>query len=77
VTAVAEYAEGVPVGYMDGWEDQRIEAAYFLPVVLEAGAGWGSHYPQTKEAMPLGRVDAVAISEVLSDLSGIVARAGA
>jgi hypothetical protein len=81
VTAVVEYEDGVPVGYMEGWEDQRLARVYFLPYVLGGSPTWGAYnigqYPQPKDAVPLGGVDAVAVSEVLSDLSGIVARAGA
>jgi hypothetical protein len=81
VTAVVEYEMGVPVGYMEGWEDQRLARIYFLPYVLGGGPTWGAYnigkYPQQKDAVPLSGVDAVVVSEVLSDLSGIVARAGA
>ena len=69
MTAVVEY-DGVPIGYMEGWEDQAINACYFFK-------GIRNHrdYPDRKNAMRLGDVDAVVISEVLRDLKAIAHKA--
>jgi predicted DNA-binding WGR domain protein len=62
VTAVAQY-DGVPVGYYEGWDDQKIERCFFVPGIYTP-----EMYPDHVEAVPLGEVDPVAISEVLNDL---------
>jgi hypothetical protein len=69
ITAVVQY-EGVPVGYMEGWDDQSIEKCFFIPGIWKPD--W---YTDHKNLIPLGEVDPVVISEVLSDLSGIAAKA--
>jgi len=69
VTAIVQY-EGVPVGYMEGWDDQSIEKCYFIPGIWKPD--W---YADHKNQIPLGEVDPVVISEVLGDLSGIAAKA--
>ena len=70
VTAVVEYDEGVPVGYMDGWQDIAMNRCYFLPEI------WNPKiYPEHKVRVPLGEVDPVVISEVLADLTLIASKA--
>lgn len=69
VTAVVEYEEGVPVGYMEGWDDQMITRCFFIPGVWKPDM-----YPDHKNVLRLGEVDPVVISEVLADLTGIAAK---
>ena len=69
VTAVVEYEIGVPVGYMEGWEDQRISRCFFVP-----GMYTPKMYPEHANAVALGKVDPVAISEVLADLTMIASK---
>jgi hypothetical protein len=68
MTAVVSY-DGVPVGYMDGWEDQSIESCCFLSGIYTPGV-----YP-IHEKIPLDQVDPIVISEVLKDLQAIAAKA--
>ena len=70
VTAVVEY-EGVPVGMMLDWDDQAIERCFFVPGVYRADA----YYAQRDERLRLGDVDPVVLSEVLSDLHTLAAKA--
>ena len=66
------------VGYFEGWDDEPMECAYVLPFVLQGALSWDDYrtdrYPSADKAVPLGTVDPVAISEVLSDLASIAAR---
>lgn len=71
VTAVVEYEEGVPVGYMDGWDDQKLRGCYFLPGL--SGSGWD--YPDSRRGLVLEKVDEIVISEVLSDLALLASKA--
>ena len=50
---------GIPVGYMDGWQDQELTDTYFLK-----GA-----FAYHRDKLQLGKVDPVVISEVLDILS--------
>jgi hypothetical protein len=68
LTAIVEY-EGVPVGYMEGWDEQSMERCFFIPGIWKP-----SWYTDHKELLPLGQVDPVVISEVLNDLAGIAAK---
>ncbi len=70
VTAVVEY-EGVPVGYMDGWDDQKMEKCFFLK-----GIRTPQSYPhyEEKNALKLSDIDPVAISETLSDLTFVASK---
>ena len=70
VTAIVQYP-GVPIGYVEGWEDQTIERCFFLP-----GTYMPRDYPDHKRRVKLGKVDPVVISEVLRDLTALAARAG-
>jgi predicted DNA-binding WGR domain protein len=69
VTAVVNYEDGVPVGYMEGWEDQRITSCFFVPGIYKP-----QMYPEHKNAMKLGEVDRIAVSEVLKDLALIASK---
>jgi hypothetical protein len=69
VTAILEYADGVPVGYIEGWADQVLEHCYFTPGIYIPVI-----YPGRRNMIPLGQVDPVVISEVLSDLNTIAAK---
>jgi len=63
VTAFIEYP-GIPIGYYDGWEDQKIERCYFLRGIHTE---LGYHSPKA-EKIKLSEIDAVVTSEVLRDL---------
>ena len=69
ITAVVNYEEGVPVGYMEGWEDQRLTNCFFVPGIYTP-----KMYPEHKNAMKLGDVDPVAVSEVIKDLTLIASK---
>jgi hypothetical protein len=69
ITAIVQYY-GVPVGYMEGWEDQAIESCFFLEGIYTP-----QMYPDHKQAIALGKIDPVVISEVLQDLTAIAAKA--
>jgi hypothetical protein len=70
VTAVVTY-DGVPVGYMEGWEDQDVRTCFFLKGTRHQ-TGWMES--DSKDAIPLKQVDPVVISEVLKDLTQIVSK---
>lgn len=63
VTAIVEYRPGVAVGLIHEWDDQEISRAYFVP-----GLRKPEWYPQYHNLLHLGKVDPVAVSEVLGDL---------
>ncbi|MCU0551562.1 MAG: DUF4132 domain-containing protein [Leptolyngbya sp. Prado105] len=65
ITAVVEY-DGVPIGYVDGWNDQSIERCFFVK-------GVEHRYCDRRNAIALQDVDPIVISEVLRDLSAIQA----
>ncbi|MFM2431906.1 MAG: hypothetical protein RLZZ511_3119 [Cyanobacteriota bacterium] len=69
ITAIVQYY-GVPVGYMEGWEDQSIESCFFLQGIYTP-----QMYPDHKQAIALGKIDPIVISEVLQDLTAIAAKA--
>jgi predicted DNA-binding WGR domain protein len=69
ITAVAQYEEGVPVGYMEGWDDQRLTSCFFVPAIYTP-----TSYPKHSDALPLGKVDPVVISEVLRDLTLVASK---
>jgi predicted DNA-binding WGR domain protein len=69
VTAVVQYETGVPVGYMEGWEDQTLTRCYFVP-----GTSAPTGYRWDAPMAPLGTVDPVVVSEVLADLTAITAK---
>jgi hypothetical protein len=69
ITAIVQY-QGVPIGYMDGWDDQSIECCFFLDGIYTP-----EMYPNHNKAIQLGDVDAIVISEVLKDLTAIAAKA--
>jgi hypothetical protein len=70
VTAVLTYADGVPLGYTREWADQRLEPVFFL-----AGIQRGRSWDDRRHALPLRRVDPVAVSEVIADLAALAALA--
>lgn len=63
VTAVLTYEDGLPMGYLDGWDYQRLTGCYFLPRIVHADDLWTA-----RKRLPLSEVDSVVISEVLRDL---------
>ncbi|MBX7219050.1 MAG: DUF4132 domain-containing protein [Blastocatellia bacterium] len=66
ITAVVEFY-GVPLGYSEGWEDQKLERCFFVPGLYKPRA-----YPEHKNKLKLGEIDPLAISEVLFDLTTVV-----
>jgi len=71
VTAVLTYGDGVPVGYMEGWEDQTLDACVFVRGIT-GPSGYRGY--QQLDTVSLGEVDPVVISEVLGDLSIVAAK---
>jgi len=65
VSAIVQY-EGVPVGYMVDWEDQKIDRCFFIPGIYRPEI-----YPKHPDPLPLGQIDRVVISEVLADLTAL------
>lgn len=63
VTAFVQYSDGVPVGYMEGWDDQKLTSCFILPGIYKP-----TIYPDHKQTLKLSKVDPVVISEVLKDL---------
>jgi hypothetical protein len=70
VTAVLGYEIGIPVGAVQEWEDQLLKGVFF--VESDAGQSW---WHGRNRALPLGQVDAVAVSEVLADLTFLASKA--
>ena len=70
VTAILQYEDGVPVGYMEGWDDQKLSGCFFVPGIYTADI-----YPDHKKRMTLADVDEVVLSEVLADLTTLVSKA--
>ena len=68
VTAIVTYP-GVPIGYMDGWEDQKIEAVYFLSGIVEGDALF-----DRRAKIKLSDVEPIVLSEVLRDLTQVAAK---
>jgi predicted DNA-binding WGR domain protein len=69
VTAVLEYEEGIPVGFVQDWEDQTLGVA-FLVKTSEA-----RHWFEQNKALPLAKVNVVVLSEVLADLTLLASKA--
>lgn len=71
VTAWVSYEPGLFKGYREGWEPQKMVRCFFLPSDYES-----KMYDDAdeKQALLLGEIDAVAVSEVLKDLSAIAAK---
>ena len=68
VTAVIQY-DGIPIGGMVDWDDQEVQKCFFVP-----GLYTPEMYPDHKNAIPLGQVDPVVISEVLGTLAAIASK---
>lgn len=69
-TAIVQY-EGVPMGYMVDWDDQSVEACFFIEGIYD-GTDW---YPRHKNRLRLGDVDSLVLSEVLNDLNTLASKA--
>ncbi len=67
LTAVIEYAPGIPVRDLRGAPTQCIACAYFLPRLLDG------YPPGAGEALPLGDVDPIAFSEVAALVEALTA----
>ena len=70
VTAVIQY-DGIIIGDMLESEDQEVQKCFFVPGLFPP-----KMYPDHKNAIPLGQVDPVVISEVLGTLTAIAPRRG-
>jgi len=63
--------EGVPVGYMEGWDDQPIENVFFL----KGTAGNSGYYSyHGKDGIKLEDVDRIVMSEVLKDVELVASK---
>jgi len=71
VTAVLTYRDGVPVGYIDDWDDQTLDACVFVRGIT--GPSGFRRYQQL-DMVPPREVDSVVISEVLGDLTVVAAK---
>jgi len=71
VTAVLTYRDGVPVGYIDDWDDQTLDACVFARGIT--GPSGFRRYQQL-DMVPPREVDSVVISEVLGDLTVVAAK---
>ena len=75
LTAVLRYRAGLPavgVGvYQMDWPDQTLDGCFFLPGLDEPSGGF-----QPDRAVPLGSIDAVVLSEVLTTLETLAGKAG-
>ena len=68
VFAVVEYTNGVPMGYIEGWDDQVLERGYFIPM------GAAGRWNRREAALPLGQLDPVVVSEVLGALTVLASK---
>jgi hypothetical protein len=68
VFAVIEYANGVPMGYIEGWDDQVLERGYFIPM------GAAGRWNRREAALPLGQIDPVVMSEVLGAMAVLASK---
>ena len=69
-TAVVHYDGSVGFGYIDPDETLKFDGCYFVEGIRNP-----SGYAHGEKSMQLGKVDPVAVSEVLSDLSTLAAKA--
>ena len=65
ISAVVEY-QGIPMAMMQEWDAQKIERCFFVPKIFK------NYWDQT-QPLPLSRVPATIISEVLYDLNTLTA----
>ena len=73
-TAVVEYRDGVPTGYIHEAEPQRITHVYIVGGELNGGQlGWGWHDGHD-DPIPWGAVDRNVRSEVLADVHQVMPR---
>ncbi|MCA9071627.1 MAG: DUF4132 domain-containing protein, partial [Planctomycetaceae bacterium] len=70
LTASIHYEYGIGINFYSEEEDQTLENCLFLKGIYKP-TGWPRHVPQVK----LGSVDPVIVSEVLSDLMELEAKA--
>ena len=72
VTALLQVEPGIPLGMPDWVDDQKVQRVFFL-----AGLYNSVDYPYHKEKdfLPLNKIDAVAVSEVLADLAALASKA--
>jgi hypothetical protein len=71
VTAIVEYEDGVPAGYMEGWDDQEISRCYFVPGIWRPEMYY-SH--DRGKLLELATINRVVLSEVLADLALIASK---
>ena len=70
LTAVIQYADGVSPGWIVDADDQQIKYLTFVPGIRKA-----EYWPAHKERLVLGAIDPVVVSEVLTDMLVVVAKA--
>lgn len=70
LTAVVHYQDGVAIGYIVDAPDQRLSYVAFVPGIRSPE--W---WPEHKQRLALGALDPVVVSEVLSDLTALMAKA--
>jgi hypothetical protein len=78
VTAVIAFANGIPIGYMEGWDDQKITGCLFVRG-REGSLGYvhvhgGDKVSGGGKVVPPAEVDPVVLSEVLGDLATVAAK---
>ena len=71
ITAIVDYEPGAYVSSVADSEDQTITGVFFVPRIYSATEHWPSH----DDRIPWNQVDPVVVSEVLADLTAIVAKA--
>lgn len=70
VTAILNYQDGIPIGYMEGWDDQELEGCFFVPGIYDPRT-----YADHSKKLLLGEIDPVVMSEVLADLTVLASKA--
>ena len=68
-TAILENENGVMLGMMEESEDQQMKRCFFLE-----GLYAPVDYPNHKKLLPLNKIDALALSEVLADLTALASK---
>jgi len=71
ITAIVEYDPGAYVSSIVDSDDQTITGVFCVPRIYSATEHWPSH----DDRIPWNQVDPVVVSEVLADLTTIVAKA--
>jgi hypothetical protein len=77
VTAVIAFENGIPIGYMEGWEDQKVTDCLFVEG-LQGPFGYiwvrDGQLQGGEKLLPLREVNPVVLSEVLADLAVLASK---